>query len=171
MKLPLAFVALSLLLAFHWTQADNERQLWTAVSPDKKFFAAGRIVPDPQLVYRSDLDGFRLVIYSGSDAPTEIYASHDFPLRGIAHIAWSPDSQFLVLTTDSSGGHSPWHSKAFVFSVADKSFRFMDEAIGSVLSPGAFTLNRRTSQSWVFRTQMQPTRETHFAFAGTKYRS
>jgi len=117
MKLPLAFVALSLLLAFHWTQADNERQLWTAVSPDKKFFAAGRIVPDPQLVYRSDLDGFRLVIYSGSDAPTEIYASHDFPLRGIAHIAWSPDSQFLVLTTDSSGGHSPWHSKAFVFAV------------------------------------------------------
>jgi cellulose synthase/poly-beta-1,6-N-acetylglucosamine synthase-like glycosyltransferase len=35
--------------------------------------------------------------------PTEIYAKRDFSLRSIARIAWSPDSQFLVFTTDGSG--------------------------------------------------------------------
>jgi hypothetical protein len=137
MKPYLALVAFSL-FALHRASAVEERPLWTAASPDKKYFAAARTVPDPELVYRRDLDGLRLVIYSGTDSPTEIYASLGFPHYSIAHLAWSPDSRFLVFTTDSSGGHSPWHSPALVFSVADKSFHRMDEAIGSVLSPGKF---------------------------------
>jgi hypothetical protein len=137
MKPQLAVAVLSL-LAFQHARDGDERQLWTAASPDKKFFAATRVVPDSQFVYRRDLDGLRLVIYSGTDSPMEIYASLDLQHYVVAHLAWSPDSQFLVFTTASSGGHSPWHSPAFVFSVADKSFRRMDEAIGSVLSPGKF---------------------------------
>jgi len=137
MKPYLALIALSV-LTLHRAQADEERQLWTAASPDKKFFAAARTIPNQELVYRRDLDGLRLVIYSGTDSPTKIYASLDFPQHSIAHLEWSPDSQFLVFTTDSSGGHSPWHSPGLVFSVTDKSFRRMDEAIGSVLSPGKF---------------------------------
>src|SRR5438477_4227893 len=131
--------ALFSVFALCGTRADEQRQLWSVPSPNNKFLAAARTITDAELVYRHDLDGFRLVIFSGgSEMPTDIYAKRDFPLRSIAHIAWSPDSQFLVFTTDSSGGHSPWHSKAFVFSVADKSFRYMDEAIGNVLNPGKF---------------------------------
>ena len=117
--------------------AETEHDLSTATSPDKTYFAAARRVPDSEFVYRRDLDGFRLVVYAGAEV-REIYAAHDFPGHCIAQIAWSPDSQFLVFTTDSTGGHSPWHSPAFVFSVPDKSFRRMDDAIGSVLNPGKF---------------------------------
>jgi hypothetical protein len=98
-----------------------------------------RAIPEPNLIYRNDLDGFRLIIYDGQgQSPTDIIARHDFQQRTLAHIAWSPDSKFLVFTTDSSGGHSPWHSKAFLYSAPDRSFRFMDESIGSVLNPGEF---------------------------------
>jgi len=59
----------------------------------------------------------------------------------IEQIAWSDDHKYLVFTTSSSGGHSPWHFPTYVFSterwrflliddslpaIADKSFSFAD---------------------------------------------
>jgi hypothetical protein len=34
----------------------------------------------------------------------------------VAHARWSPDSQFFVFSTASSGGHSPWSFPTWVFS-------------------------------------------------------
>jgi hypothetical protein len=50
-------------------------------------------------------------------------------------IGWSPDSKFLVMTTASSGGHSLWHFESYVFCVADRTVRYMDNTIGTVLKP------------------------------------
>ena len=113
----------------------------TATSLDKAFFACAREVPDESLLQRRDLDGVRVVIIrqeqvvGGNTYLGDTYARHEFSGRLVCRFEWSPDSKFLVFTTSSSGGHSPWHFKTYVFSVADKTFRNLDDAIGSVTSP------------------------------------
>jgi hypothetical protein len=52
-----------------------------------------------------------------------------------AQIQWSPDSRFLVLTTTSSGGHSPWHYTTYVLSIARRQIVSPDEKIGPIVSP------------------------------------
>lgn len=107
----------------------------TAASPDKAFFAATRRIPDAEYVWKSDLDATRLVIFThkGDDELGHLYARHDIGTRLVAELRWSPDSQFVVLTTTSAGGHSPYHFETFVFCVSDKSLRYMDDVTGIVL--------------------------------------
>ena len=68
----------------------------------------------------------------------DAYARREFPERSISGIAWSPDSEFLLFTTASSGGHSPWHFKTFVFCVADKSFRDAEDVTGGAVIASEF---------------------------------
>ena len=125
------------LLLLTFTAMAEPSSITTAVSPDKAFFAATRPVPDDEYVWKPDLDSTRLVIFprTGNDELGSLYAHHDIGSRLVAELCWSPDSKFLVLTTTSAGGHSPWHFKTFVFCVADKSLRYMDDTTGSVLDP------------------------------------
>jgi len=111
---------------------DEEASDWFARAPDESLFAIGRIIPDRVLIQRYDLDGVAVAIYSDRES---VIARHDFPGRRIAHMEWSPDSKFLLFTTTSSGGHSPWHSAAFLYCVGDKNFHDLDTAIGTVMSP------------------------------------
>jgi len=118
-------------LAFVSARGDNF-DVWSAPSPNKAFFAAERRIPDADMLQRLDLDGFRVVVF----ADDKVYARRDFPLRLVSDIKWSPDSHFLLFTTASSGGHSPWHFKTFVFCVSDRSFRDVEGVTGgSVLVP------------------------------------
>lgn len=105
---------------------------WNVSAPDLSFFAVGRIIPDAVLIQRSDLDGVAVAIYSDRE---NVISRHDFPRRLIEQMECSPDSKFLLFTTSSSGGHSPWHSAAFLYCAADKSFRDVEAAIGTVVSP------------------------------------
>ena len=106
---------------------------WHSNSPDGLFLAAIRRIPDEVLVWRLDLDTTRLmVVRTDTDPHKEPYVSYDIP-RLIDHIAWSPDSKFLVMTTYSAGGHSPWHDMSYVYCVDDKSLRYMDDVIGLVV--------------------------------------
>ena len=107
-----------------------------ATSPDKSLFAAVRSVPESQYIWNTDLDGFRLVVFhlkKGDEIGTILFTG-EVAARTVSKIKWSPDSRFIVLTTTSSGGHSPWHYKTYVFSVADKSLRYADDTIGQVTS-------------------------------------
>ena len=108
----------------------------TTDSPDHAFFAAVRSIPEPDYIWRRDLDGFRLVVLCRKSANElgDVYFRGDVPAREVAKFQWSPDSKFLVLTTVSSGGHSPWNFKTFVFSVSDKSLRSMDDLVGPITS-------------------------------------
>ena len=115
----------------------GDLNVWSGTSPDKTFLAAERRVPETDMVQRLDLDGTRVVISSldRSGAITAVYGQHDFPGRLVSSIQWSPDSKFLLFTTASAGGHSPWHFQTFLFVVADKTFRDVDALVGPVTAP------------------------------------
>jgi hypothetical protein len=140
MKLFSAFV-----LVLAATAVADDFDTWYQASPDKKLFAVERRVPDANEPSRLYLDGCVVFICSGvSDLPSDvvtqgaIIAQHSFPGRVVSQICWSPDSNFLLFTTASSGGHSPWHFKTFVFCAADKSFRDVETAAGGPIGAGEF---------------------------------
>ncbi|MCC6547943.1 hypothetical protein IT570_12325 [Candidatus Sumerlaeota bacterium] len=109
----------------------------TAQSPDKRFFAATRRVPDPDYIWKRDLDRFRLVVFrqKSDDELGDVFAKHEGGPRLVDKQLWSPDSKFFVLSTASSGGHSPWHFDTCVFSVADQTLRRMDDLVGPITDP------------------------------------
>lgn len=136
MKPALIFVLLSIAASL---VAQNPESLWKADSPDGAFTAATRRLPDKAYVWRNDLDGFRLVVFPldpGPDKNTgKLYFSRDFAERVPVRIQWSPNSRFLVLTTTSSGGHSPWHYTTYVLSVSRRQVVSPDESLGPIVSP------------------------------------
>jgi hypothetical protein len=123
-----------LFLASAGFAADVPGDPVTAVSPDKKFFAAIRGVPDDELIWKTDLDRFRLVVFRHKtpDQIGALYARGEGGARQAVKMLWSPDSKFLVFSTTSSGGHSPWHFWTYVFSVADKTLRRVDDFAGPI---------------------------------------
>lgn len=106
-------------------------------SPNGKFIAAARRIAIQDYIWRPDLDSTELVIFEiDSDGTIQDRVSKQIlSFRLITKIQWSPDSRFLVMTTSSSGGHSPWHFKSYVICVDDGSMHYMDDVIGSVLAP------------------------------------
>jgi hypothetical protein len=114
------------------TEAMNE---WFEFSPDHDLFAATRLIPDQVYIQRHDLDGVAVAVFRGGFQSGTVVARHDFRGRVFSHIEWSPDSKFLLFTTASSGGHSPSHASAFLFCASDNSFRDVEPAIGSLVSP------------------------------------
>ncbi len=75
------------------------------------------------------------------DAAGKLVASRSFGSpkgdsgRSVAHSAWTPDSQFFVVSTQSSGGHSPWHWNMYFFSRKHHNFSMLDDTIGPVIKP------------------------------------
>jgi hypothetical protein len=67
------------------------------------------------------------------DACGRILARTTFGERIVVRAQWSPDSQYCVFTTANAQGHSPWHQHSYVFCRSDRTFRYMDEVVGSVI--------------------------------------
>ena len=135
-------IAFSILILAASVVSADDFDTWSGLSPDKALFAIERRIPDPSAPSRLDLDGVAVFICNAKSGPGSVVTSdlviaqHQFPLRLVSQIRWSPDSKFLMFTTASSGGHSPWHFKTFLFSAADKSFRDVETAAdGSVGAP------------------------------------
>jgi hypothetical protein len=55
--------------------------------------------------------------------------------RSVVHSAWTPDSNFFVFSTRSSGGHSPWHWNTYFYSRKKDKFAALDDTIGPVIKP------------------------------------
>jgi len=55
--------------------------------------------------------------------------------RSVVHSAWTPDSNFFVFSTQSSGGHSPWHWNTYFYSRKTNKFALLDNTIGPVIKP------------------------------------
>jgi hypothetical protein len=53
--------------------------------------------------------------------------------RSVVHSAWTPDSNFFVFSTQSSGGHSPWHWNTYFYSRKKNKFALLDDTIGAVI--------------------------------------
>jgi dipeptidyl aminopeptidase/acylaminoacyl peptidase len=106
---------------------------WHSDSPDGKRLAAVREEPSENMIWRMDLDLGALEIVDVNGNTLGKYERFNFnrlPVR----IEWSPDSQYLVMTTTSPGGHSPWNYRSFVYSTQDRTLREMDGP-GPVVSP------------------------------------
>lgn len=47
--------------------------------------------------------------------------------RALDKAVWSADSRFFVFTTESSGGHSPWHFQTYYYAKVSETFRSFDD--------------------------------------------
>lgn len=66
--------------------------------------------------------------------------------------AWSPDGQFFVFSTGSTGGHQPWHAPTYIFSRRRRRIYELDDYVGPVSSP-SFTLKAPATletEVWTF---------------------
>jgi dipeptidyl aminopeptidase/acylaminoacyl peptidase len=117
----------------------EEFDTWFGASPNNKLFAVERRIPSPDEPVRLDLDSSTVFICTAAAGDQRsVIAEHTFPGRIISQIRWSPDSQFLLFTTASSGGHSPWHFNTYVFCAADKSFRDVATALDTTVGAAEF---------------------------------
>jgi len=63
--------------------------------------------------------------------------------RSIDHAAWTPDRQFFVFNTSSSGGHQPWNEATYFYSRGRNRFDSLDSFLGPVTSD--FMLRERST--------------------------
>lgn len=115
-------------------QTTSDGKTHSVKSPNQKLRAFAREIPDEELVKRQDLNGCRIDIFAFERGLKKVFAHKKLSRRIVAHMAWSPDSQYLVFSTTSSGGHSPWHFNTYVFSVSAKQFQSIDDLVGPVIS-------------------------------------
>lgn len=53
--------------------------------------------------------------------------------RNAQKTEWSPDSQYFVFSTASSGGHSPWHWQTYFYDRRRNTFKEVDDFTGPVI--------------------------------------
>jgi hypothetical protein len=98
------------------------------------------------------------------DATGKVAAKKDFTSESGEHgfslgkAAWTPDSQFFVFTTFSSGGHMAWQYPAFFFDRRNKIFRDFSDFLQPI-ADGAFELKAPdviTITIWTPLTTVKP---------------
>jgi hypothetical protein len=105
-----------------------------AAAPKGDLIAVARSpIPDTQVPERPDNDG-SLVFVKVSKLIDSVISHRFFSGRFITKLVWSPDGQFLVMSSESAGGHSPWHLNSYFWSRADRQFRSVDFRAGQVVS-------------------------------------
>ena len=53
--------------------------------------------------------------------------------RNVQKDQWTPDSQFFVFSTASSGGHSPWHWQTYFYDRRANTFKQVDDFTGPII--------------------------------------
>jgi hypothetical protein len=53
--------------------------------------------------------------------------------RNVQQNEWTPDSQFFVFSTASSGGHSPWHWQTYFYDRKNNVFKELDDFTGPII--------------------------------------
>jgi hypothetical protein len=53
----------------------------------------------------------------------------------VAKAKWSPDSAYFIYVTQSSGGHQPWHSPAYIWSRNDNIVYTVADCLAPVADP------------------------------------
>ena len=110
------------------------------ISPDEKL----RAVVIPTKKVDGDFHESRVELQKAS-GETLALNDHSSPDRehgrGVLHAAWSPDSQFFVYSTTSSGGHVAGHFNTYVFVRSLSRFFELDEMIGCAIVDPDFMLS------------------------------
>lgn len=123
---------LCLLLLPVTTVCASEQKVYD--SPNGKYHAV--VTPLPQAGYGTGESGIVIKTGEGRILASKSYGSEDGGHGfGVAKAQWTPDSNFFVYSMSSSGGHQPWHSPVYFFSVHDFKIRSLDDRVGSVTDP------------------------------------
>src|SRR5215831_11781954 len=64
------------------------------------------------------------------------------PGQGVGHAQWTADGRLFIFNAEWSGGHQPWHSFTYVYSVRRNRFFSLDATVGAITSD--FTLRGDT---------------------------
>lgn len=99
----------------------------------------GQMAPDRSLlakVHRQDnARGDRIEVQSMPDG-SRVWSASAAPLS-VESIAWTPDSQFLVWSGVTAGGHQPWHHPVYAWSRTTGRVLVLEEYLpGPVDAPG-----------------------------------
>jgi len=54
---------------------------------------------------------------------------------GVEHSQWTPDSEYFIFSTSSSGGHQAWHYPTYFYVRKENRIRLLDDYIGSINIP------------------------------------
>jgi len=54
---------------------------------------------------------------------------------GVLRAAWTPDSQYFVVSLSSSGGHQAWHFQTDFWRRRDAELLYLDDYLGSITDP------------------------------------
>jgi hypothetical protein len=109
---------------------------WQGNSPNQKHFASLAVNRVDDRIWRTDMGmGMLEVVELKSGYVCESF--HCFALgdRAGARAQWSPDSRYLIISTVSIGGHSPWHYDSYLYCADDCTLRYMDDVVGIVVAP------------------------------------
>ena len=107
-------------------------------SPDEKFFA--RIITAPKVTPGAPEIMIEILDSHGKPVTKEDFTSEDGEHGlSIDRAEWTPDSQFFVFTTYSSGGHQAWQFPAFFFDRRDKKIHRFDDFLAPI-ADGRFVL-------------------------------
>jgi hypothetical protein len=110
-------------------------------SPNKKL----RALIVPVGLQRSGASGSRIEIRSntGTVLRRKSFApANHSPGQGVGHAQWTADGRLFVFNSEWSGGHQPWHSFTYVYSVRRNRFFNLDTTVGAITSD--FTLRGDT---------------------------
>lgn len=126
------FLLVFLVVSFPFQGFADETQKY--VSPDGKLQAL--VIPVGKVDDRAGES--RVEIRDSGDKMflTKSFASKDGEHGYVVYeAAWTPDSQFFVFSTGSSGGHQPWHSPTYFYCRSDRRLRVLDDYVGPVTDP------------------------------------
>ncbi len=114
------------------------------ISPDKKTHASV-LADDVSLYATPDMESRVVIRSSAGDTLTSQDYSSPRGIQGyhVFFAQWSPDSQFFVFSTTSSGGHSPWSFPIMVYGVKNNLFAKLSDMIdGKPTLSGKFQFSR-----------------------------
>jgi hypothetical protein len=100
-------------------------------SPDQKLMACissfGNPAPlNESVVEIHDLDNHIL-------ATDNFRSSTQSNGRNVQNTSWTPDAQFFVFSTASSGGHSPWNWQTYFYNRQTNKFLELDSFTGPII--------------------------------------
>jgi len=114
------------------TAYASEQRIYS--SPNGKYHAI--VIPLRQAGYVAGESEIVIKTEKGKILTSKSYGSKDGKKGfGVEKAHWTPDSNFFVYSMSSSGGHQPWHSPVYFFSVHDFKIRSLDDHVGAVTDP------------------------------------
>jgi hypothetical protein len=116
---------------------DNSRgdtpSIFTCSSPDQKWFAAARPVPDRSFPWKQDLDSFRLIIRTSAmttpgDEGKEVLR-YDGLRQRVLEMEWSRNSAWLAFTTCNTDRDGPASRVAWLWNAEDGGLRNLSSLV------------------------------------------